>query len=168
MTATVLHAQQLGNTLIEFVVADAGHVQAHGIERFDRRLVVEQPGEGRRTADQVSGGDSQRMLVPHPQLTELGRKVLGSAGRITIDGPGRLRGHVTVIVVECEQLQLDESAIRVGMQVFPGVGSHRSGRGGGQSRHQRRHGGQSTQPVSGSSATRNLGFFSGHLRSPAK
>ena len=56
VAAAALHAQQLGHALVELVVADAGHVEAHGVERLDRRLVVEQPGQERRAADQVTGG----------------------------------------------------------------------------------------------------------------
>ncbi len=47
VTAAVLHTQQFGDTLVKFVVADAGDVELHRVERLDGRFVVEEPGKGR-------------------------------------------------------------------------------------------------------------------------
>ena len=64
VAAAVLHPDQLGDTLVELVVANAGHVEVHGVEQFHRRLVVEQSGERRRTADQVARGDGEAVWWP--------------------------------------------------------------------------------------------------------
>ncbi len=82
VTAAVLHAQQLGDALVELVIADTGDVEAHLVERLDRRLVVEQAREGGRAADQVAGGHGEAVTRwPCAQLVELGRQVLATAGR---------------------------------------------------------------------------------------
>ena len=57
MAAAVLHAQELGDALVELVVADAVEVEAEQVQRLDRRLVVEQRREERRGADEVAGRD---------------------------------------------------------------------------------------------------------------
>ena len=61
MAAAALHPQQLVHALVELVVADTRDVQAHGVERLDSGLVVEQAGEERAAADQVPGGHSLRV-----------------------------------------------------------------------------------------------------------
>ena len=54
--ATALHPSQLGNAFVELVVAHAGHIETHGVQRLDGGLVVEQPGQEGAAADQVAGG----------------------------------------------------------------------------------------------------------------
>ena len=43
MTAAILHSQQFGHSLIELMVADARDIETHGIQRFHRRFVMEEP-----------------------------------------------------------------------------------------------------------------------------
>ncbi len=62
-TPTVLHAQELADPLVELVVPDTRHVEPSGVHRVDRRLVVEEPRDERRRADQVPGADGDRVAV---------------------------------------------------------------------------------------------------------
>ncbi len=111
MAAAVLHAQQLGHSFVELVIADARHVEAQRVQRLDRRFVMKQPGECRRTPNQVASGNRQCMLVPHPQLSELGCKVLGTTGGQAIDSPGRVGRQMSVVIVESQQLQIDQESV---------------------------------------------------------
>jgi hypothetical protein len=114
VAAAVLHAQQLGDALVELVVADAGDVEAERVERLDARLVLEQAGEERRPADEVAGGDGQRVAVALAQVAQMRRQVLDAAGRDRGAGAGhegavraRRRLQVTVVVVERQDLEVD-------------------------------------------------------------
>ncbi len=137
VAAAVLHAQQLGDALVELVVADAGHVEVHGVERFDRRLVVEQAAEGGGTPDEVAGGHGQAVLLAGPQLVEFGRKELGATGGYTVDGSGGVGLEMAVVVVEGQQLQLDQQTGGVGGSLGIGVVVRRR-RHRGDQRHQQR------------------------------
>ena len=80
--------------LVELVVADAGVVQADPVERLDGRLVVEGGRQQRRGADQVAGGDGQRVLLlaGRLELTDLRGEVLGATEAAVSVGrrsPGR-------------------------------------------------------------------------------
>ncbi len=85
MAAAVLHAQQFGDALVELVVAHAGNIEMHRVERFDGWFVVEEPGKGGRTTDEITRGDGQAVLVALTQLGELGGEVLGTTGGNAID-----------------------------------------------------------------------------------
>ena len=113
MAAAVLHAQQLGHAFVKLVVADAGHVQPHRVQRLDGRFVVKEPGKGRRAANQVARGDGQAVLVALSQLGELGRKIFRATRGLALKRAGRARLKVPVIVVEGQQLELDELTRRI-------------------------------------------------------
>jgi hypothetical protein len=111
--AAVLHAQELVDALVELVVAHAGDVEAHGVERLDRRLVLEQAGHDRARADEVAGGDGHAVPLAGAQGVEL----RGQVGRAAVQrgagaGEGRVaaRGRldVPVVVVERQDLQVDQ------------------------------------------------------------
>jgi hypothetical protein len=97
------------------VVAHAGDVEVHRVQRLDRRLVVEQAGQERRAADQVTGRHRVGVARLGAQLREFGRQVLRTADRGVVGIEGRpQRGvgtagrlQVTVEVVERQHLQLD-------------------------------------------------------------
>jgi hypothetical protein len=65
-----------GDSLIEFVVAHARHIEGQRVQRLDRRLVVEQPGQERAAADQVTGGHRVGVAGLLPQPVEGGRQIL--------------------------------------------------------------------------------------------
>ena len=79
--AAALHPLQLGDSLVEFVVAHARHIEAQRVQRLDRRLVVEQPGQERAAADQVTGRHRVGVAGLLPQPVEGGRQVLRTAHR---------------------------------------------------------------------------------------
>ena len=81
MTAAVLHPQQFVLALVEFVIADRGDRKPHHRQRFDGGFVVEHRRQQGARADQVAGGDEDRVLVVLAQLLDQRRHVLGAAGR---------------------------------------------------------------------------------------
>jgi len=95
-------------------------VEAHRVERLDRRFVMEGSRGQRGRADAVTGRDDQRVRVGRLELLDVGREVLG-ATRIDRPGgqgdpaarPGR-RLHRAVIVVEREHLHLHVAALPLG------------------------------------------------------
>ena len=111
-----LHAQQLGRTLVELVVADRADLEPHRTQRFDRRLVVEQRRQQRRRADQVAGGDEDVIRVLRAQFGHRRGELLGAAGRHVdrlrrvgrvLDADAALRGlQVAVEVVDRQDLHL--------------------------------------------------------------
>ena len=117
MAAAVLHAQQLVLAFVEFVVADGGDLQPHQRERLDGGLVVEHRRQQRAGADQVAGGDEDRVLVAFAQLLDQRRHVLGPAGRdgdllglVLGVGDGdaaRRRPEIAVEIVDREDAQID-------------------------------------------------------------
>ena len=113
MTTAVLHAEQFGDTLVELVVAHAGDVEMHRVERFDGRFIVEEAGKGWRATDEVTCGDGQAELVALAQLGELRGEVLGAPGSGAIDHTGRVRLEMAMVVVECQDLKIDELTLRV-------------------------------------------------------
>ena len=129
MAAAVLHPQQLGLALVEFVIADRGDRKPHHRERLDRRLVVEHRRQERARADQVAGGDEDRVLVPLAQLLDQRRHVLGAAGGdhhllgsvlgIVDADAARRRTEIAVEIVDRENAQLDGRG---------GLGRRRAGR----------------------------------------
>ena len=68
VTSAVLHAQQLGDALVELVVAHAGYIELHRVERLHGGFIVEEPGEGRRATDEVAGGDGQAELLAFDEV----------------------------------------------------------------------------------------------------
>ena len=116
MAATVLHAEELGDALVELVVADARHVEAHCVQRLDGRLVVEQARQERRAPDEVAGSDGEAVLLAGAELSQLRGEVLAAAreraGDVTRAGI-RVRLQVPVVVVEPEQLNLDQLTGRI-------------------------------------------------------
>ena len=119
----VLHAVELLQPLVELVVADARDLQAEGVHRLDRRLVVEQPRDQRARADQVSRADGDRVRVVLAQLLDERPEVLDPPGvaphgdllvhrRVRVelaavgDRPGRVRLQMPVEVVDREQLDV--------------------------------------------------------------
>ena len=109
----LLHALELGHAVIELVVADAGGVQLHRVERLDGGLVVEQPRQRRRSADEVARGHGQAEALAGTQLREGGREVLRAASRLVADRSGRGCLQMAVVVVERQQLKTDEPRARV-------------------------------------------------------
>ena len=135
VTPAVLHAQQFRGSLVELVVADAGHIQPENVEGLDAGFVMEHPGQERGTTDRVARGDRQRIHVAHlgAQLGELRGEILhaargGGRGVAGERAVGRL--EMAVVVVEGEQLHRDR----------PGrLSTRRGGAGGaGQARGDRR------------------------------
>ncbi|MEZ5236002.1 MAG: hypothetical protein R2749_25390 [Acidimicrobiales bacterium] len=129
VAAAVLHALQFGQALVELVVAHAGHVEAHRLERLDAGLVVEQARQERRPADQVPGRHRERVGVALAQRVERGGQVLGAAnlGGRRIErgpqggvGPAR-RLEVAVVVVERQHLHGHHAPRRIGVVAPAGV-----------------------------------------------
>ena len=58
-----LHSQQLADALVELVVADTADVEAHRVQRLDRRLVMEERRDERARADQIASADGDRVRV---------------------------------------------------------------------------------------------------------
>ena len=63
VTAALLQTQQLGLAAVELVVAHGRDFQAHQVQRFDRRLVVQHRRQQRRGTDEVTRGDEHRVRV---------------------------------------------------------------------------------------------------------
>ena len=117
MAAAILHPQQFVLALVEFVIADRGDRQPHHRQRFDGRLVMEHRRQERAGADQVAGGDEDRVLVALAKLpTSVAmcsappaatviflRLVLGIGDR----DAARRRAQVAVEIVDREDAQLD-------------------------------------------------------------
>ena len=96
-------------------------VEAHRVERLDGRLVVEQPGQERRAADQVAGGDGDRVrraparsdvsvearYWAPPTGVLLGSSLAPSVASAPVGG-----SQVAVEVVERQDLQLDRGRRR--------------------------------------------------------
>ncbi len=115
MTAAVLHPEQLVDPLVELVVAHAVEVEAHEVEAFDRRLVLERSRDEGRGADQVARRHEQRVRVRGLELADVRRQVLDAAsgdadGQRGPDAARRRRlvrrSQVPVEVVEAENLEL--------------------------------------------------------------
>ena len=75
MAAAVLHTLEFYDAFIKLVIAHAGHVEVHGVQRLNGWFIMEQSGEGRRAANQVAGGDGQAEFLALAQLTEFGREI---------------------------------------------------------------------------------------------
>ena len=122
MTAAVLHPQQFVLALVEFVVADRGYRQSHHRQRFDSGLIVEHRGQQRAGADQISGGDKDRIFVALAQLLDQRRHVLDTAGRnhdlpgavggIDDPDPAGRRPKVAMQIVDREDSQRDRRGLR--------------------------------------------------------
>ena len=117
MAAAVLHPEQLGLALVEFVIADRSDRKPHHRERLDRRLVVKHRRQERARPDQIAGGDEDGVLVPLAQLLDQRRHVLGAAGGDSyllgsvlgiIDADAaRRRTEIAVEIVDRENAQFD-------------------------------------------------------------
>ncbi len=81
VTAAVLHPEQFVLALVEFVVADGRDLEPHHRQGFDGGFVVEHRRQERAGADQVSGGDEDRVGGSLAQLLDQRRHGLGAAGR---------------------------------------------------------------------------------------
>lgn len=116
MTASALHAQQLGPAFIELVVARARKVQAKSAQGEHGRFVVEQRREQRRPADVVAGRHDHGVGVGRLQSRDVRGKILDATHRDLADAAVRAhRGlQVAVEVVEREDLHLDERWRRLG------------------------------------------------------
>jgi hypothetical protein len=116
-TAALLHALELTDALVEFVVADRGERQAHPIERHDRRL-VEKIGRGKRArADEIAGGDGDRFGMALTQMRKCSPEARGPAElrlhRLAagVIGRGAL-GHLDVAMEIVDRENLDFLARR--------------------------------------------------------
>ena len=117
VAAAVLHAQQFVLALVEFVIADGGNIQPHHRQRLDGRLVMEHRRQERAGADQIAGGDEDRVLVSLAKLPDQRRHMFGAAGGdgdllglvlgIGDPDPARRRAQVAVKIVDRENAQID-------------------------------------------------------------
>ena len=122
MTAAILHPQQLVLALVEFVIADGGHRKPHHIKRFDGGLVVKHRRQERAGADQVAGGDEDRVAVSFAELPDRRRHVLGAAGFdgdlfglvVGIGDPdsARRRLQIAVEIIDGQNAQFDRRGLR--------------------------------------------------------
>ena len=129
-------AQRLGAALVELVVAQRAHVEAHQVGGLDRRLVLEVARDERGGTDHVARVHANGALG----VRELGAVEPRAEPRgATHMELGRL--EVAVQVVDPEQLKLD----RPGAVIGPGLlrarrqaqqRNEKSGREGGRSREQ--------------------------------
>src|SRR5439155_5374153 len=116
--------QQLLLALIEFVIADGGDLESHHRQRFDRELIMKQGREERAGADQVAGGDKNRVVGALAELLYQRRHLLGAAGLhrdlfalvagIGDPDPARRRLKVAVEIVDREDSQVDRRGLRFG------------------------------------------------------
>ena len=124
MAAAILHPQQLLLAFIEFVIADGGDLEPHHRQRFDRGLIVKQRRQERAGADQVAGGDENRVAGARAELLDQRRHLLGAAGLdrdlfalvagIVDPDPARRRLKVAVEIVDREDSQVDRRGLRSG------------------------------------------------------
>src|SRR6058998_3244236 len=98
MAAALLQTEELAPTLVELMIADRADLQAHGVHRFDGRLVVEERRDERRRADQIACGNDNRIRVlPNGPLQVCG-EILGASGGRVADDTVRARGWLQVAV----------------------------------------------------------------------
>ena len=137
--AALLHAQQLGDALVELVVAHRGDVELHLVHGLDRRLVVEGGREQRAGADEVAGGDGQGRGARGARLVALLVELVREEGRASgvgvVDPPtgSRRRLQVAVEVVDGEQVELDVVLLVLGRladQLLVDLGTAGAGLGG--------------------------------------
>jgi hypothetical protein len=76
---------------------------------------MEEPGKGRRATNEITGSDGQTILIAFSKLSEHGRKVFRATRWCAIDGTGRVRLKMAVIVVEGKYLKIDELTLWVGV-----------------------------------------------------
>ena len=137
LTAALVDASEFGDTAIELMVADAGHVEADSCRDVDRRLVIEERRKKRRCADQVTRGDKDVVGVLGAQAVQqrghrahtAGRHVDAAlrVGRVgDADAAGR-RLQVAVEVVDGQHLDMH------------GLGQWQ-GAAGGQQTYEEQHG----------------------------
>ena len=146
--AAVLLAQELDDALVELVIADGGELEPHQRQRFDRRLVGEEGGEQRRGADQIAGGDEDRVLRLRPFLLDQRRHRLdarrpaprwsfvGSAGSSILSLPGDLRLPCRSLMARIVRAIGPVSSARTGR-----AATTRPEKAGEERRTARRHGG---------------------------
>ena len=122
VAAAILHPQQFVLALVEFVVADGGDLKPHHRQRFDGGLVVEHRRQERAGADQVAGGDEDRvagcpsrscltsvaMCSAPPAATAI--FLVLSAGSAIRDA-ARRRLQIAVEIVDRENAQLDRRGV---------------------------------------------------------
>ena len=71
MAAAAFHAQELGGAFVEFMIPHRRDGELHRVHRLDRRLVVKERGDERRRADDVAGGDDNRIRVPADRVRQM-------------------------------------------------------------------------------------------------
>ena len=106
MAPAALQPLQLQRSAIELVVADRRERQSDRVQRFDGRLVVKQSRNQRRRADEIAGGDDNRIRLLLDGALEMCGQVFGAAGQRLTDASvaaGR-RFEVAVEIVEGEEL----------------------------------------------------------------
>src|SRR5690606_4129374 len=111
LAAALLHAPELGDAAVELVVADGGETEPEAVERHDRRLVEEMGRDQRARADQVAGGDGDRVRLPLAEPRQRGAEPRRSAEPVlpplARGEPGLRTGRgfdVAVEIVEPEDL----------------------------------------------------------------
>ena len=111
MTAAVLHPQQLNDAFVELVVAHTRNVEAHRVQRLNRRFVVEEPAESRRTTNEVAGRNSQAVLGVLTEVVELGSQEHTATGILPVHLPRSLIEDVAVVVIDAEELQIHDLSL---------------------------------------------------------
>ena len=101
--SALLHPVELGEALVELVVAHAIDVQAHQVHRLDGWFVVKESGDERRPSDQVAGGNEHGVLDLGPCGADVGGQVIGAPD--PAEGIGR-SGDVPVEVVDGQDAKL--------------------------------------------------------------
>src|SRR5665213_1281394 len=117
MAAAILHPQQLLLAFVEFVIADGSDAKPHHRQRLDGGFVVKHRRQERARADQIAGGDEDRVGVALAKLLDDGRHGLDAAGRhddlfrlvagIGDPDAARRRPQIAVKIVDGENSQFD-------------------------------------------------------------
>ena len=81
MAAAILHPEQFVLAFVEFVIAHGSDFKPHHRQRFDRGLIVKHRRQKRTGADQVAGGDKDRVAGLAAKLIYQRRHVFDATGR---------------------------------------------------------------------------------------
>lgn len=117
--SALLHAAQLVAAVVELVVADAVDVEADEVHGLDGGFVVEQGGDQGRCADEVSGGDEDRVLRLGAGGGDVGGQIIGAAHPTEGVGGG---GDMAVEVVDGDDAELHFRWFSVWWGVCGGLG----------------------------------------------